>query len=107
MQSRYIDRNSRKGCPFHGTEKGNTPFLLSSVLSRKILAENREKKSLICLFEQQFTSTFSIQQILDKSIKNRELRDASLAKYTKSDNLTMETIPNCTNLRDVFERKIK
>ena len=40
-------------------------------------------------------------------MKKRSFRGSNSAKFTKSDKLTMETIPNCTNLRDVFERKIK
>jgi len=56
----------------------------------------------ICLFEQQFTSTSSIPQILDKSIKKRRSSGASSAKSTKSDDSTMETIPNCTNLHRYF-----
>ena len=40
-------------------------------------------------------------------MKKRSFGGSNSAKFTKSDKLTMETIPNCTNLRDVFERKIK
>ena len=40
-------------------------------------------------------------------MKKRSSEGSNSAKFTKSDKLTMETILNCTNLRDVFEREIK
>ena len=56
----------------------------------------------ICLFERRFASKFSIQENSEKSIKKRVQNPTSWAKFTKSDDLTMETIPNCTIFYDVF-----
>jgi hypothetical protein len=42
---------------------------------------------------------------LDKSIENHPERGRLWAVFTKSDILTMETIPNCTNLHAKKERK--
>ena len=42
---------------------------------------------------------------MDKSIENHPERGRLWAVFTKSDILTMETIPNCTNLHAKMERK--
>ena len=40
-------------------------------------------------------------------MKKRSFGGSNSAKFTKSDKLTMETIPNCTNSHGDFERKIQ